>query len=78
MSNFNPGSLVFIDPPAGEHVQIMFIDDGNEVGRSEYIGYKKIVYFIDYFLGSKDLCKIIIDGKLAWCQVRFLRSEDGL
>lgn len=77
MTKFDPGSLVFIDPPLGSYEQVMYIEGENEVGKADYLENKKLVYFIDYFLGSKDLCKIIIDGKLAWCQVRFLRSEDG-
>jgi len=75
--SIEPGSLVFIDPPGGDKALVMYIDGHKEVGQEEVFDHKKLVYFIDYFLGSRDLCKIMIDGKLAWCQVRFIRSENG-
>ena len=77
VENIAPGDLAVLDPPAGTCVQVILFEDKKEVGNAIYIESRKIVYFIDYFLGSRELCKILIDGKLGWCRTQYARRENG-
>jgi hypothetical protein len=72
-----PGDLVFLDPPAGGCVQVILFEEQKVVGNAIYVESRKLVYFIDYFLGTRDLCKILLDGKLGWCRTQHVRREDG-
>lgn len=75
--HIEPGSLVFIVPPKDNHVEIIYFEEDKEIGSTGLLHDSKMIYFIDYFLGSKDLCKILIDGRPAWCQTQYIRREDG-
>jgi hypothetical protein len=76
-ANISPGDLVILDPPLGICIQVILFENKKEVGNTIYIESRKIAYFIDYFLGTRELCKILIDGKLGWCRIQHIRREDG-
>jgi hypothetical protein len=72
-----PGDLAVMDPPLGDCIQVILFEEQKEVGNAIYIESRKLVYFIDYFLGTKELCKILLDGKPGWCRTQYIRREDG-